>query len=350
MNLDQFLIKIPKAELHVHLTGSVFPKTLEDLSKKNSIRLPKYQKIEDLYDRSQFRSILPMLKVAVEVIQDRTDFARIVYETMREAAQNGVRYREIFWNPTDHISITGFDYKKAMDGIIGGLKESEEDFGIIGRLIPSINREESSQLAVEMVKTVLENPFEEVVGLGMDYLETGNPPEKFWKAYKLAREGGLHLTAHAGEFGEPWNNVETALELLKCERIDHGYTILNNPELMKKCVDEDIVFSVVPTNSFYSRTLKKEDWITKHPIFHMGREGIKIFPNSDDPPLHHTNPGKCYIDMVKEFKYSIEDVREFIGNSINGSFVDDYTKKIWRNEWLEEFDNLRNFFELETHP
>ena len=126
---------------------------------------------------------------------------------------------------------------------------AEKDFGIIGRMIPSINREESAQLAVDLVTMVLDDPFEEVIGLGMDYLETGHPPEKFWKAYQIAREGGLHLTAHAGEFGEPWNNVETSLDLLKCERIDHGYTIVDNPELIQRCIDQEVGFTVVPSNS-----------------------------------------------------------------------------------------------------
>ncbi len=101
-----------------------------------------------------------MLKVAVSVMQDPSDFSRIVYETMREAAQNGVRYREIFWNPTDHQNVPDFQYRNAMEGIIEGLKNVEKDFGIIGRMIPSINREESAQLAVDLVTMVLENPFE----------------------------------------------------------------------------------------------------------------------------------------------------------------------------------------------
>ena len=348
MNLDQFLIKIPKAELHVHLTGSVFPKTLEDLSKKNSIRLPKYQKIEDLYDRSEFKSILPMLKIAVSVMRDPEDFALVVYETMREAAENGVRYREIFWNPTDHHEIVGLDYKTVVENIIGGLQEAEEDFGIMGRLLPSINREESSQLGLEMVQEVLNNRCDKVIGLGMDFLETGHPPEKFWKAYQTAREGGLHLTAHAGEFGEPWRNVETALDLLKCERIDHGYTIIDNPELLKRCAEEQIVFTVVPTNSYYGRTLKPETISKLHPIATMARRGLCIFPNSDDPPLHHTDPGKAYIDMVELFGYDLNDIRQFIINSINGAFVDESDKKRWRIEWLKEFDILRSKLEITT--
>ena len=95
MNLHELLRKIPKAELHVHLTGTVFPKTLQKLSRKHAVKLPPHDRIEDLYDRSEFKSILPMLKTAVSVMQDSEDFALVVYETMREAAENGVRYREI---------------------------------------------------------------------------------------------------------------------------------------------------------------------------------------------------------------------------------------------------------------
>ncbi len=348
MNLHEFLRKIPKAELHVHLTGTVFPKTLQRLSRKHAVKLPSHDRIEDLYDRSEFKSILPMLKIAVSVMRDPEDFALVVYETMREAAENGVRYREIFWNPTDHHEIVGLDYKTVVDSIIGGLQEAEEDFGIKGRLLPSINREESSQLGLEMVQEVLKNRCDEVIGLGMDYLETGHPPEKFWKAYRTAREGGLHLTAHAGEFGEPWRNVETALDLLKCERIDHGYTIIDNPELLKRCAEEQIVFPVVPTNSYYGRTLKPETISKLHPIAKMARRGLCIFPNSDDPPLHHTDPGKAYIDMVEVFGYDLNDIRQFIINSIDGAFVDKSYKKRWRIEWLKEFDILRSKLEITT--
>ena len=350
MNLHEFLRKIPKAELHVHLTGTVFPKTLQKLSRKHAVKLPPHDRIEDLYDRSEFKSILPMLKTAVSVMRDSEDFALVVYETMREAAENGVRYREIFWNPTDHQDIVGLDYKTTVDSIIGGLREAEEDFGIMGRLLPSINREESSHLGLEMVNEVLKHSRDEVIGLGMDYLETGHPPEKFWKAYRTAGEGGLHLTAHAGEFGEPWSNVETALDLLKCERIDHGYTIIDNPELLKRCVDEQIVFTVVPTNSYYGRTLKVETISKLHPIAQMARRGLRIFPNCDDPPLHHTDPGKAYIDMVEVFGYDLNDIRQFIINSIDGAFVDKSYKKRWRIEWLKEFDSLRSKLEIPTSP
>ena len=350
MNLHEFLRKIPKAELHVHLTGTVFPKTLQKLSRKHAVKLPSHDRIEDLYDRSDFKSILPMLKVAVSVMRDPEDFALVAYETMREAAENGVRYREIFWNPTDHQDLVGLEYEVTVDSIIGGLREAEEDFGIIGRLLPSINREESSQLGLEMVKEVLNHPRDEVIGLGMDYMETGHPPEKFWKAYLTAEEGGLHLTAHAGEFGEPWINVETALDLLKCERIDHGYTIIDNPEQLKRCVEEKIVFTVVPTNSYYGRTLNVEKMSELHPIAHMARRGLRICPNCDDPPLHHSDPGKAYIDMVEVFGYDLNDVRQFIINSIDGSFADESDKRRWRVEWLKEFDMQRANLEKSTSP
>ena len=155
-------------------------------------------------------------------LRSADDFHRAVYDTQRHAAESGVRYREMFWNPTDHWSIGEVGYAEAADGMIAGLRDAERDFGITGRLIPSIDRESSPELGFEMVEAVVAHPRDEVIGIGMDYLEVGNPPEKFWKSYRLAERNGLRRTAHAGEFGEPARNVETALDLLGCDRIDHG--------------------------------------------------------------------------------------------------------------------------------
>ena len=169
--------------------------------------------------------------------------------------------------------------------MIAGLRDAQRDFGIAGRLVPSIDRESSPELGFEMVEAVVARPRDEVIGIGMDYLEVGHPPEKFWKAYRLAERSGLRRTAHAGEFGEPARNVETALDLLGCDCIDHGYTILQDERLLARCRDEGTIFTVVPTNSYYNRMLRGKDFSVHHPIRHMADAGLRIMPNSDDPPL-----------------------------------------------------------------
>ena len=341
MDFHTFLRTVPKTELHVHYTGAVHAATLVDLANKYGVELPPHEQPVDLYDRSKFESILPKLKLVCQVLRAPDDFRRAVYETMKEAAENGVRYREIFWNPTDHWSISQVSYETAVDGMIAGLREAETDFGIVGRLIPSIDRESSSELGYEMVEQVVANPRDEVIGIGMDYLETNHPPEKFWKAYRLAGANGLKRTAHAGEFGEHYRNVETSLDLLGCDRIDHGYTIVDSPELQRRCLDDDVIFTVVPTNTYYSRTMRGMDFSVHHPIRKMADLGLRIFPNSDDPPMHHTDPGKAYIDMVEIYGFGLDDCRQFIVNSIDSAWVDESTKRQWREEWLADFDRLR---------
>ena len=221
--------------------------------------------------------------------------------------------------------------------MITGLRDAEADFGIVGRLIPSIDRESSAELGHEMVEAAVAHPRDETVGIGMDYMETGHPPEKFWKAYRLAGDRGLKRTAHASE---PARNVETALDLLGCERIDHGYTVLDAPGLLKRCEDEGIVFTVVPTNSWYNRTLKGQDFAKVHPIAAMARTGLKIMPNSDDPPLHHTDPANAHAEMVTTFGLPFAMLRGFVANGIDGAWVDESVKRTWRAEWLSEFDRL----------
>ncbi|MDA4847168.1 adenosine deaminase [Hoeflea poritis] len=339
--LHEFFRTVPKPELHLHLHGAVEPETLIDLAKKNGVPLPEGDVRETLYARKsggEVQSILPTLKIICRSMVARDDFARVAYDIQKSAANCGVRYREIFWNPTDHATIAGVSYETAVDGLIDGMAAAETDFGIVGRLIPSIDREGTPEAAFEMVEWVAEHPRDAVIGLGMDYLETGHPPEKFWKSYRLASKHGLRRTAHAGEFLEPARNVETCLDLLGCERIDHGYTITDAPDLAARCIDAGIPFSVVPTNTTYIKTLAGAAFRNEHPIRKMGDLGLRIFPNSDDPPLHHTDPARAYADMITEFGFTLADTRKFLGNAIDAAWVDDATRRDWKRDWLAEFD------------
>ena len=347
MNLAEFCRAIPKTELHVHFTGAVPLETLLTLAARNGVPLPPHDEPEDLYARGEnFDRVLKTLKLVCQSLRTPEDFHDAVYATQKHAAEAGVRYREMFWNPTDHWTIGGIGYAASVDGMIAGLRDAEADFGIVGRLIPSIDRESSPELGYEMVEAAVAHPRDETVGVGMDYLEVGHPPEKFWKAYRLAGENGLKRTAHAGEFGEPARNIETALDLLGCDRIDHGYTVLDAPDLLKRCEDEGILFTIVPTNSYYSRTLKGQDFAKIHPIAGLARTRLKIMPNSDDPPLHHTDPANAHAAMVTTFDLPFAMLRGFVQNGIDGAWVDESVKRGWRAQWLAEYDRLAPTVEI----
>ena len=334
-----FFSAFPKAELHCHLLGTTSRETFIDLVRDSGAPIPMAE-IEGLYTRGEKPvGVLRIFRALESSILKKPEYLkRITLEHLERTAAQGVRYIELFWNWTGLKHF--MTYAEGQDAIVAGLIEGEEKYGIVGRLVPSIDREALPEDAVELVREMAAHRSPWVIGLGIDYRETLHEPENFWKAYRLARNAGFKLTAHAGEFGEHWRNVETAMDLLECERIDHGYTITDNPELAERAADQGIPFAVVPTNSYYLRTFTDEEWAVKHPIRRMVELGLKVFPNSDDPTMHHISISESWLLMMNWLGFSLADLRGFLANSIDAAWVDDETKIVWRQLWLPEFDRL----------
>lgn len=334
-----FFSAFPKAELHCHLLGTTSRETFMDLVRDAGAPISMAE-IEGFYTRGEKPvGVLRIFRALESSILKKPEYLkRITLEHLERTAAQGVRYIELFWNWTGLKHF--MTYAEGQDAIVAGLIEGEEKYGIVGRLVPSIDREALPEDAVELVREMAAHRSPWVIGLGIDYRETLHEPENYWKAYRLARDAGFKLTAHAGEFGEHWRNVETAMDLLECERIDHGYTITDNPELAERAADQDIPFAVVPTNSYYLRTFTDEEWAVKHPIRRMVELGLKVFPNSDDPTMHHISISESWLLMMNWLGFSLADLRGFLANSIDASWVDDETKIVWRQLWLPEFDRL----------
>ena len=337
--LYSFLHALPKAELHCHLLGTVRRDTFTHLVRRAGAAISDAE-IEAFYTRGEKPvGVLRVLRALdAELIRAPDDLYRLTYEYLADAAAHNVRYAEFFWNPTGTAQQSGLAYPQALGGIVRAIADAQADFGITGRLIAAIDREAAPQAATEMVEWVLAHPCDEVIGIGIDYREVDHPPEWFAPAYALARHGGLKTTAHAGEFGMPWTNVRTAVELLQVDRIDHGYTVLDNPDFARECADRGIVFTVVPTNSHYLRTLAPERWAQDHPIRRMPAAGLRIHPNTDDPTLHHVNPTQAWAMMVRDFGFGAADLRSFVINGLDAAWIDESTRRAWRTEWLATFD------------
>lgn len=334
-----FFSAFPKAELHCHLLGTTSRETFIDLVRDSGAPIPMAE-IEGFYTRGEKPvGVLRIFRALESSILKKPEYLkRITLEHLERTTAQGVRYIQLFWNWTGLKHF--MTYAEGQDAIVAGLIEGEEKYGIVGRLVPSIDREALPEDAVELVREMAAHRSPWVIGLGIDYRETLHEPENFWKAYRLARNAGFKLTAHAGEFGEHWRNVETAMDLLECERIDHGYTITDNPELAERAADQGIPFAVVPTNSYYLRTFTDEEWAVKHPIRRMVELGLKVFPNSDDPTMHHISISESWLLMMNWLGFSLADLRGFLANSIDAAWVDDETKIVWRQLWLPEFDRL----------
>ena len=335
MDMPAFLKAIPKVSLHLHLMGSVQARTAVELCNKHGVELPEYDEPEDLYDYPDIYKFLHMYDNTALGIIDREDFARIAYETLTEAADHNVRYREMSFNPTTHMA-AGASYQTCVDGLIDGITSARTDHGIECRLIAAVDRMKDPELAVEMVETVLANPRDEVIGIGMDYAEGEFPPERFWKAYRMAAAGGLHLTAHASEDAPP-RNIETCLDLLGCERIDHGYHVVESEAIMTRCRDEGVVFTCTPVSTAW---VYFGDDFPNHPIKQMKEFGIKLMLDCDDPPMFKTDPTRDFVEAWRHMGFTVADFRQCLLNSIDGAWLDEPTKREMRRDWTAEFDQL----------
>lgn len=335
--LRSFFHKMPKVELHCHLLGAVRHRTFIDLAERGNAPIDRAE-IDTFYTRGEKPvGVLRVLRALDEHLLTRPDdLHRIAYEYLQDCAAHNVRHAEFFWNPTGTVRISRIAYPEAQAALVRGIRDAARDFGMSALLIPSIDREADPAEAVEMVDWMKANRADEVAGIGIDYRETDRPPELFWKAYREARIAGFKTTAHAGEFGCPWQNVETAMDLLQVDRLDHAYTIVDNPDLARRYAESGIVVTVVPTNSYYLRTLPPDQWAERHPIRQMPGLGLKIHPNTDDPTLHKINPGEAWEIMFSHFGFSLDDLRQFMLNGIDGAWVDEQTKARWRTDWTKE--------------
>lgn len=342
LDLYAFLKAIPKADIHYHLLGGVRIETMQALAEKYGVPLSE-RDAQSYYRRYHAASSAPKGGIAAlnflyPLMQEPGDYFRVASEIFEDAKTTGIRYLELFINPSDMV--TG--YTETLEELDKAIILSEASGGPTARLIPSISRHKSPEEAVKMVATVLAFPHARVVGIGIDYQEENAPIENFWKAYRLAREGGLRLTGHCSEFGLHWRNVETGLDLIGLERIDHGYTVLENRELTTRCVERGVPFTVVPSNTYYLKLWPDAaEWRLKHPIRAMAKAGMKIIPCTDDWHIHATNGVECYRVMVEDFGFDLDGIRQLMLNGIDASWLPEPQKARWRREWAEEFDTLR---------
>jgi adenosine deaminase len=204
--------------------------------------------------------------------------------------------------------------------VLAGARDAEADLGIVCRLIPAINREDSAEAAIELVETVIAERCDEVIGIGMDYEERLGPPERFWRAYELAGAAGLHRTVHS-ETGPP-SNILTALDTLGCTRIDHGYHVTTSDAVTQRCLDEGIAFTCTPVTSDIGGYSGSGDG-THLTIKAMVDAGIAVTIDSDDPPMFGTDPSNDYEALVRALGYDHVQLSRFSRAGVEAAWLDD---------------------------
>ncbi len=322
-DLIEFISKLPKAELHLHLEGTLEPEMMLEKAKKNGVNLP-YSNIEDVKKAYRFKdlqSFLDLYYLGVSSLIDEDDFFDLAYAYFKKASSQNVKRAEVFFDPQAHTR-RGIDFSTVIKGIYKATKKAEDELGLSVGIIMSFLRDMPESSAEETLEQALQYK-KWIIGVGLDSKELGNPPSKFERVFKRARDEGFIAVAHAGEEG-PAEYVWEAIKLLKVSRIDHGYHILDDPTLTEKVIQEKIPLTTCPLSALKLNHITPLD---KFPIKTMMRLGMIPTVNSDDPAYFGGYLNENYYQIAKALKLSASDLATLAKYSIIASYMQ-YDKKV----------------------
>ncbi|MBY8887838.1 adenosine deaminase [Streptomyces sp. PTM05] len=314
---------IPKAELHLHIEGTLEPELAFRLAGRNGVEL-RYASAEELRDAYSFcdlQSFLDLYYELMAVLRTEDDFADLARAYLERAAAQGVRHAEIFFDPQAHTS-RGVPIGTVIGGLARALDDSEERYGVSTALIMCFLRDESAASALETLEAA--TPYlDRIIGVGLDSAEVGNPPEKFREVYDRAAALGLRRVAHAGEEGPP-QYVTQALDLLGVERVDHGLRSLEDPELVARLVRDRIPLTVCPLSNVRLRAV---DRLEDHPLPRMLAAGLLVTVNSDDPAYFGGYADDNFTAVRDALGLDDETLRDLAANSFRAAFLDDARRR-----------------------
>ncbi|MFJ8792788.1 adenosine deaminase [Streptomyces sp. NPDC102462] len=325
-------MSIPKAELHLHIEGTLEPELAFRLAERNGVKLP-YADTEELraaYRFEDLRSFLDLYYELMAVLRTERDFADLADAYLARAAAQGVRHAEVFFDPQAHLA-RGVAMDTVVEGLWRALGSSEQNHGVSTRLIMCFLRDESAESALRTLEAARPH-LDRITGVGLDSAEAGHPPVKFREVYEAAAALGLRRVAHAGEEGPP-EYIAEALDVLGAERVDHGLRCLEDPALVERLVRERVPLTVCPLSNVRLRAV---DTLTAHPLPAMLDAGLMCTLNSDDPAYFGGYVGDTF-DAVREALDLTEDrLRELARNSFLASFLEDDEER--RARYLAEVD------------
>ncbi|MFI6008893.1 adenosine deaminase [Streptomyces sp. NPDC051243] len=310
---------LPKAELHLHVEGTLEPELAFELAARNGVELP-YGDTEELRKAYQFEDLQSFLNLYYElmaVLRTEQDFADLANAYLARAAAQGVRHAEIFFDPQAHTK-RGVELGTVVDGLWRALERSEADHGVSTRLIMCFLRDDSAESAMETLRAA-EPYLDRITGVGLDSAEVGHPPVKFREVYEAAAALGLRRVAHAGEEGPPAYITE-ALDVLGVERVDHGLRCVEDPALVERLVRERVPLTLCPLSNVRLRTV---DTLAEHPLPAMLDAGLMCTVNSDDPAYFGGYAGDNFDAVRRTLGLTEERLRELARNSFLASFLED---------------------------
>jgi len=330
MSVDKLITILPKAELHLHIEGSLEPKLMWQLAQKHQVQLP-YNSVEAIaaaYNFSDLQSFLDLYYQGADVLRDEDDFYQLMRAYLQKCREDNVVHTEIMFDPQTHTE-RGIGFSVFMAGFSRAIEEAKQESGMSVQLIMSFLRHLSEESAFETLQNA-EPYYQKITAIGLDSSEMGNPPEKFQRVFEKARELGFKLVAHAGEEGPP-EYIWQAIQLLAVARIDHGVRCIEDSGLMDYLKAQRMPLTVCPLSNV---KLCVVNLMSEHNILQLLENGLMVTVNADDPSYFGGYVNDNYRALHKALDLSEKQLIQLVKNSFEASFLP-YEEK---QRWLQKVD------------
>lgn len=321
--LDEFIVRMPKVELHLHLEGAIAPRTLLDLAERNGVEIPARDVagVEQLFRYRNFGEFLTVYMALVRAIVSGEDFERLAYELGMELAGQQVRYAEVMLSPMQHL-LRGMDMHEAIAGTAAGFERARRETGLVTRLALDYGRQYGPELAWRVLEIARDAMPYGVVAWSIGGNEIGYPPDPFAAIFAAARDAGLRVMAHAGEVVGP-SSVWGAVDALGTERLGHGIRSIDDPALIDHLRARGVVLDVCPSSNIW--TGAAASW-EAHPLRRLYDAGVTVTLNSDDPTFFHTTLIDEYRKSVEHFGFTADELVALVRNGVRAAFLPDGDK------------------------
>jgi adenosine deaminase len=331
-DLNTYIQDLPKAELHLHVEGTLEPELLFELAERNSVKIP-YASIDaarKAYHFSGLQDFLDTYYQCTKVLLRGQDFYDLTRAYLKKASSQNVRHAEIFFDPQAHTG-RGVPFDTVLDGIAGALQDGRRELGISSGLILCLLRDLSAVSAMQTLEQALPHK-DRIIAVGLDSAEIGNPPGKFREAFDLARRHGFLTVAHAGEEGPP-EYIWEALDVLKVSRIDHGDKCQQDENLMQYLIKTQTPLTVCPISNIKLRIF---DNMSDHNFKYLLERGLCVTINSDDPAYFGGYIEENYRALQEALGLTWEQLTQAARNSFTASFLSEAEKQ----RYIDEIERL----------
>jgi adenosine deaminase len=328
MSLLDFIKKSPKAELHLHIEGTLEPEQMFALAKRNNIQIPfkNINEAKKAYNFSNLESFLKIYYEGAKVLVNEQDFFDLTWAYALKCKEDNIVHAEIFFDPQTHTD-RGISFDVVINGIYKALQKAQKEFGLSFKIIMCFLRHLDEKEGFKVLDEALAHK-DKIYGVGLDSSETDNPPNKYEKLFKKAIKYGFITVAHAGEEGPP-EYIWEALNLLNVKRIDHGVQCLKDEKLVEKLSENQIPLTVCPLSNIKLRVFNK---LEDHSLKKMLDKKLMVMVNSDDPAYFGGYLNQNLIETQAALNLSKNEVKTLLINSFKSSFLSEEKKKEWINQ------------------